>query len=57
MTESVMPTYGRLDITFAKGEGAWLTDTRGERYLSRLPHWYIPRIFIILKNNSYWLTN
>ena len=33
MTESVMPTYGRLDITFAKGEGAWLTDTRGERYL------------------------
>jgi acetylornithine/N-succinyldiaminopimelate aminotransferase len=36
MTESVMPTYGRLDITFAKGEGAWLTDTRGERYLDAL---------------------
>lgn len=36
MTESVMPTYGRLDISFAKGEGAWLTDTRGERYLDAL---------------------
>lgn len=36
MTESVMPTYGRLDITFVKGEGAWLTDTRGERYLDAL---------------------
>ncbi|WP_417549471.1 aspartate aminotransferase family protein [Methylophaga sp.] len=36
MTESVMPTYGRLDITFARGEGAWLTDTRGERYLDAL---------------------
>lgn len=36
MTETVMPTYSRLDITFAKGEGAWLTDTRGERYLDAL---------------------
>jgi len=36
MTESVMPTYGRLDIAFAKGQGAWLTDTNGQQYLDAL---------------------
>lgn len=36
MTESVMPTYGRLDVAFAKGQGAWLTDTNGKQYLDAL---------------------
>jgi len=36
MTDSVMPTYGRLDIAFAKGQGAWLTDTQGKQYLDAL---------------------
>lgn len=36
MTESVMPTYGRLDIAFAKGQGAWLTDTNDKQYLDAL---------------------
>jgi len=31
-----MPTYGRLDIAFEKGEGAWLYDANGERYLDAL---------------------
>jgi acetylornithine/N-succinyldiaminopimelate aminotransferase len=29
----VMPTYGRQDVTFERGEGAWLISTTGERYL------------------------
>ncbi|NQY26469.1 MAG: aspartate aminotransferase family protein [Piscirickettsiaceae bacterium] len=36
MTNSVMPTYGRLDVAFTKGEGAWLTDTTGRQYLDAL---------------------
>ncbi len=36
MTDSVMPTYGRLDVAFAKGQGAWLTDTQGNQYLDAL---------------------
>ncbi|HEC73401.1 MAG TPA: aspartate aminotransferase family protein [Methylophaga aminisulfidivorans] len=36
MTESVMPTYGRLNVAFTKGEGAWLTDDQGQRYLDAL---------------------
>jgi len=36
MTNSVMPTYGRLDVAFTKGEGAWLTDTDGRHYLDAL---------------------
>ncbi len=36
MTNAVMPTYGRLDIAFTEGKGAWLTDTRGEQYLDAL---------------------
>lgn len=30
---AIMPTYGRLDVTFVRGEGAWLFDTHGEAYL------------------------
>jgi len=29
----VLPTYARQDVTFVSGEGAWLTDDAGERYL------------------------
>jgi len=36
MTDSVMPTYGRLDIAFTEGKGAWLTDTEGKQYLDAL---------------------
>jgi acetylornithine/N-succinyldiaminopimelate aminotransferase len=30
---SVMPTYARADVTFVEGEGCWLTDADGRRYL------------------------
>jgi len=36
MTNSVMPTYGRLDVAFTKGKGAWLTDDNGKQYLDAL---------------------
>ncbi len=28
-----MPTYARADVTFVEGEGCWLTDADGRRYL------------------------
>ncbi len=31
-----MPTYGRLPITFEKGEGVWLWDQQNKRYLDAL---------------------
>ena len=31
-----MPTYTRMDVSFVKGEGPWLTDDRGRRYLDAL---------------------
>ncbi len=31
-----MPTYGRLPVTFTKGEGAWLWDINNQRYLDAL---------------------
>lgn len=36
MTDTVMPTYGRLDVTFKQGQGAWLIDDKNERYLDAL---------------------
>lgn len=36
MTDPIMHTYGRLDVAFEKGEGAWLVDDRGNRYLDAL---------------------
>jgi acetylornithine/N-succinyldiaminopimelate aminotransferase len=33
---ALLPTYARHDVTFASGEGAWLTDTEGRRYLDFL---------------------
>lgn len=32
-SEAVMGTYARQDVVFARGEGAWLYTTQGERYL------------------------
>ncbi|MGA0024738.1 MAG: acetylornithine transaminase [Burkholderiales bacterium] len=31
-----MNTYGRLPVTFERGEGVWLWDTQGKRYLDAL---------------------
>ncbi|MGZ8222798.1 MAG: acetylornithine/succinylornithine family transaminase [Methylobacter sp.] len=33
MTSHIMPTYGRLPITFERGEGVWLFDENNNRYL------------------------
>lgn len=30
---TIMNTYGRLPVTFERGEGAWLWDTDGQKYL------------------------
>lgn len=35
-TDSIMPTYARLPVTFTHGEGAWLWDTDGKKYLDAL---------------------
>lgn len=36
MSNAVMNTYGRLDVAFTQGEGAWLVDENGRRYLDAL---------------------
>ncbi|KHD06797.1 acetylornithine aminotransferase [Candidatus Thiomargarita nelsonii] len=36
MSTTLMPNYARLPITFVKGDGAWLWDTQGTRYLDAL---------------------
>ena len=33
MIPSLLPTYNRTPLEFVKGEGAWLSDTAGRRYL------------------------
>ncbi|GHT78303.1 acetylornithine aminotransferase [Spirochaetia bacterium] len=33
MADVFMNTYHRLPVTFVRGEGSWLTDTQGKRYL------------------------
>ncbi|MDR3247655.1 MAG: aminotransferase class III-fold pyridoxal phosphate-dependent enzyme, partial [Treponema sp.] len=33
MSDVFMNTYHRLPVIFAKGQGAWLTDTAGKKYL------------------------
>jgi acetylornithine/N-succinyldiaminopimelate aminotransferase len=35
-SEHLMNTYGRQPVTFVQGEGVWLTDTAGDRYLDAL---------------------
>jgi len=34
--ETILPSYARQDITFVRGEGAWLVDAAGRRYLDFL---------------------
>jgi acetylornithine aminotransferase len=36
MTQHLMNTYGRQPVTFVKGEGVWLWDDQGKRYLDAL---------------------
>jgi len=36
VVSNLMNTYSRLPVTFVKGEGVWLWDDRGERYLDAL---------------------
>jgi acetylornithine aminotransferase len=36
MSERLMATYNRLPVTFVRGEGVWLWDTAGKRYLDAL---------------------
>lgn len=36
MSSTLMPNYARLPVTFVKGEGVWLWDTQGTRYLDAL---------------------
>ncbi len=36
MTSHIMPTYGRLPVTFGRGEGVWLFDENNNRYLDAL---------------------
>jgi len=33
MSDALMTTYARLPVTFEKGEGAWLWDSNGKKYL------------------------
>ncbi len=35
-SDALMQTYARLPVAFARGEGAWLWDTEGRRYLDAL---------------------
>jgi acetylornithine/N-succinyldiaminopimelate aminotransferase len=34
--QAIMNTYGRLPVTFTSGEGSWLTDNEGKKYLDAL---------------------
>lgn len=36
MTNPIMPTYARQAVSFEHGEGAWLWDSHGKRYLDAL---------------------
>lgn len=36
MSDSLMATYKRLPVSFERGEGAWLWDSQGNRYLDAL---------------------
>jgi len=35
-TQHLLPTYARLDVTFVDGDGVWLVDAAGRRYLDCL---------------------
>ena len=33
MSSAIVPVYARADVAFERGDGCWLTSTKGERYL------------------------
>jgi acetylornithine/N-succinyldiaminopimelate aminotransferase len=33
LSSAIVPTYARVDLTFERGDGCWLTTVEGERYL------------------------
>jgi predicted acetylornithine/succinylornithine family transaminase len=33
LTDTILPTYARAPVTFVEGDGLWLVDDQGERYL------------------------
>ena len=33
LSAAILPTYARQNVTFVAGEGAWLVDDAGRRYL------------------------
>jgi acetylornithine/N-succinyldiaminopimelate aminotransferase len=37
--EYVVPNYGRFPVTLARGEGSWVWDDSGNRYLDFFPGW------------------
>ena len=36
MRHHIMPTYASMPVRFTKGEGAWLWDEKGNKYLDAL---------------------
>jgi len=36
MPDTIMPTYARLPVSFSPGEGAWLWDEQGNKYLDAI---------------------
>jgi acetylornithine aminotransferase len=36
MSDALMTTYNRLPVAFERGEGPWLWDTEGRRYLDAI---------------------
>mgnify|MGYP000439300687 CR=1 FL=1 len=36
MSDSLMPTYARLPVSFERGEGCWLWDSEGNKYLDAI---------------------
>lgn len=40
----VLPTYTRQDLCFIKGEGVWVEDINGKRYLDMFPGWAVSGI-------------
>ena len=37
--EAVIPNYGRYPINLVRGEGSYVWDSEGERYLDLFPGW------------------
>jgi acetylornithine/N-succinyldiaminopimelate aminotransferase len=63
MNNAFMDTYHRLPVTFAKGEGSWLTDINGKKYLdftagiavNLLGHNYPPLVRAVSEQASKYL--